>query len=144
MVNKNVLFLSLASLFTDTATAMVVSILPFYLVHHLGAGYDKLGVVVAVATFISYLFRVLFGFLSDFFGNSKVFLFLGYGLSALSKPLFAFAPNWQSVAFLRALDRLGKAIRTAPRDRLLSLSGKKQGKIFGFHRKRSLETPYLR
>ncbi len=134
MVSKNVWLLSLASFFTDTATAMVVSVLPVFVVHHLGASYTELGLIVGLATFVSYLFRVLFGFFSDRFGVSKPFLLLGYSISALVKPLFAFAEDWKSVAFLRSIDRLGKAVRSAPRDRLLSLSGKRQGKIFGLHK----------
>ncbi len=134
-MGKNVLLLSLASFFTDAATAMVVSVLPVFVVFHLKVGYDKLGVIVGVATFVSYLLRVVFGFLSDRFGVSKPFLLLGYGLSALSKPLFSFANDWKEVALLRAADRLGKAVRSAPRDRLLSLSaGKAQGRTFGFHK----------
>ena len=138
MVNRNVILLSLASFFTDSATAMVVSVLPIYVVFHLGANYNQLGVIVGTATLVSYLLRVIFGLWSDRLGISKPFLLVGYGLSAVAKPLFAFTDDWKEVAFLRGIDRLGKAIRSAPRDRLLSMSGDSgkttQGRIFGFHK----------
>ena len=133
-MERNLLLLSLASFFTDTATALVNSVLPLYLVFILGAGEDKLGLVVGIATFVSYLFRVIFGYLSDRWKKQKPFLLVGYGLSAISKPLFALAQNWVEVAFLKSLERLGKAIRTAPRDRYLSSLGREKGKIYGFHK----------
>jgi MFS family permease len=134
MHKKNILLLSLTSFFTDTATSMITSVLPVYIVYYLHAGYEKLGLIVGLGTFVSYFLRFIFGLLSDYYGISKPFLLAGYGLSAVSKPLLAIAEDWKGIALFRVLDRLGKAIRTAPKDRLLSLSGaKKQGKTFGFH-----------
>jgi MFS family permease len=134
MYKRNVYLISLTSFFTDMATSMVTSVLPVFVVYHLGAGYEKLGIIVGLGIFVAYFFRFLFGYLSDYFGASKIFLILGYGLSAVANPLLYFANSWKTVAIFRILDRTGKAIRIAPRDRLLSLSGaKEQGKTFGFH-----------
>jgi MFS family permease len=117
------------------ASSMVTSILPIYIVYSLHQGVDKLGFVVATATFISYAFRVLFGYLSDKLGVVKPFVVAGYALSAITKPLLYFSSSWQSVAMLRGLERIGKAIRSATKDSLISAySNGKSGKTFGFHK----------
>lgn len=133
-MDRNLLLLSLASFFTDTASALVNSLLPLYLVFILHEGTDKLGVVVGVATFVSYLFRVLFGYLSDRWRKQKPFLLTGYTLSFLSKPLLGISHNWWEVALLKSLERLGKAIRTAPRDKFLSNLKGEKGTVFGIHK----------
>ncbi len=135
MINKNIIALGFVSFFTDLASAMVTSILPIFIVYVLHQGVDKLGFVVAVATFISYGFRVLFGVLSDRLQIVKPFVVAGYFISALTKPLLALSNSWQSVAALRGLERMGKAVRSAPKDSLISeYSGGKSGKSFGFHK----------
>jgi len=106
-----------------------------YLFYVLYQGVDKLGFVVAVATFISYGFRVLFGVLSDRLQIVKPFVVAGYFISAVTKPLLALSNSWQSVAALRGLERMSKAVRSAPKDSLISeYSGGKSGKSFGFHK----------
>ena len=124
------------SFFTDLAHAMIKPIVPIYVVLVLNAGVDKLGMVVAISTFISFALRWLGGWLSDYYDRSKPFLIIGYGISALTKPLFGFATSWQHVAFLSGTERLGKAIRAASKDKLISLSAKekKQGRAFGLHK----------
>ncbi len=135
MINKNIIALGFVSFFTDLASAMVTSILPIFIVYVLHQGVDKLGFVVAVATFISYGFRVLFGVLSDRLQIVKPFVVAGYFISAVTKPLLALSNSWQSVAALRGLERIGKAVRSAPKDSLISeYSGGKSGKSFGFHK----------
>ena len=135
MINKNIIALGFVSFFTDLASAMVSSILPIFIVYVLHQGVDKLGFVVAVATFISYGFRVLFGVLSDRLQIVKPFVVAGYFISAVTKPLLALSNSWQSVAALRGLERMGKAVRSAPKDSLISeYSGGKSGKSFGFHK----------
>ena len=133
---RNIWLMGWVSFFTDLATAMIKPIIPVYVVLILQEGVDKLGMVVAISTFISFALRWLGGWLSDVYGRSKPFLILGYGLSALTKPLFGFAASWQMVAFLSATERLGKAIRAASKDKLISLSSnsKKQGRAFGLHK----------
>ena len=134
-MNKNIIYLGLVSFFTDMASAMVTTILPLYVVYILKDGIDKLGIIIAVASFISYFFRVIFGILSDRYQVVKPFVVTGYVISALTKPLLAFASTWQSVAVLRGIERMGKAIRSATKDRLISFyAGSESGKGFGFHK----------
>ena len=135
MINKNVIALGFVSFFTDMASAMLTSVLPIFIVYILDEGVDKLGFVVAIATFVSYAFRVIFGYLSDRFLIVKPFVLTGYALSAVSKPMLALAHSWQAVAGLRALERMGKAIRSATKDSLISTySENKSGQSFGFHK----------
>ena len=135
MIDRNVVALGWVSFFTDMASAMITSILPIFIVYTLHEGVDRLGFVVAVATFVSYAFRILFGVLSDRLGVVKPFVVAGYLLSALSKPLLAWAVNWQQVAALRGLERMGKAIRSATKDSLIAgYSRGRSGRSFGFHK----------
>ena len=135
-MNKNIYYLGVVSFFTDFASAMITPILPIFIVYILHDGVDKLGIVIAIATFISYFFRVLFGYLSDRFQITKSFLVFGYLLSAVTKPLFAFSSSYQSVAALNSIERMGKAVRSAPKDSLISNCSKvnESGKTFGFHK----------
>ncbi len=135
-MNKNIYYLGLVSFFTDFASAMITPVLPIFIVYILNDGVDKLGIVIASATFISYIFRILFGYLSDRFQIRKPFLIVGYLISAISKPLLAFSNTYQSVALLRSVERMGKAVRSASKDSLISTYSKKNesGKTFGFHK----------
>ncbi len=135
-MNKNIYYLGFVSLFTDLASAMITPILPIYIVYILHDGIDKLGAIVAMATFVSYFFRILFGYLSDKYQITKPFLLIGYFISAITKPLFAFSSSFTSIAILQSTERLGKAIRSAPKDTLISYYAKKNesGKTFGFHK----------
>jgi len=134
-IDRNVIALGWVSFFTDMASAMVTSILPVFIVYSLHEGVDKLGFVVALATFVSYGFRILFGVLSDRLGVVKPFVVAGYLVSALSKPMLAWAGNWQQVAALRGLERMGKAIRSAAKDSLIAgYSRGHSGRSFGFHK----------
>ncbi|WP_024790369.1 MFS transporter [Lebetimonas sp. JH292] len=135
MINKNIVALGFVSFFTDMASSMVTSILPLFIVYVLNEGVDKLGYVVAIATFVSYIFRIFFGFLSDRYQIVKPFVVTGYIISAVTKPLLYFSHTYKSIALLRALERMGKAIRAASKDSLISAySGAKSGKSFGFHK----------
>jgi MFS family permease len=134
-MNKNIIALGFVSFFTDMASSLITSILPIYIVYILNEGVDKLGFVVAVSTVVSYGFRVLFGYLSDRYNSTKPFLIIGYSISAITKPLLALSFNWQQIAILRGTERMGKAIRSASKDSLISAySGTKSGKTFGFHK----------
>ncbi|HFB64179.1 MAG TPA: MFS transporter [Aeromonadales bacterium] len=134
--NRNIWMLGWVSFFTDLASAMIKPMIPIYVVLVLHQGVDKLGIVVAVSTFISFFLRWLGGWLSDHFGRSKPFLILGYGLSSIMKPLIGLAGSWQIVAVFSGAERLGKALRSAAKDKLISLSSqnKKQGRAFGLHK----------
>ena len=134
-MNKNILLLGVVSFFTDFASALINPILPIFIVTYLHEGVDKVGVVVAIATLISYAFRLLSGYISDRYGITKPLLWVGYGLSAFSKPLIGFAHSYKSVALLRGLERLGKALRSAPKDAMIAyFGGKRSGRAFGLHK----------
>ncbi len=136
MINKNIIALGFVSFFTDLASSVVTSILPLYIVYVLGEGVDKLGFVVGVATFVSYGFRFVFGYFSDKYQIVKPFVVSGYLLSAVTKPLLYFASSWVGIAGLRGLERVGKAVRSASKDSLISAysAKNKHGKTFGFHK----------
>ena len=135
-INKNVVMLGIVSYFTDFASAMITPILPIFIVTVLHEGMDKLGLIVAVATFNSYGLRVVSGYIADRFGLVKPLVVGGYILSALSKPLFGFAHDYIAVGILRSAERFGKGVRSAPKDVLISSYSQKEssGKTFGFHK----------
>ena len=135
-IDKNVVYLGWVSYFTDMSSSMVTTLLPVFVVYVLHEGVDKLGIIIAIATFISYAFRVLFGYLSDKYQIIKPFVVTGYFISAVSKPLLAFSHTYMSVALLRGVERMGKAIRSASKDSLISsyVKNKEDGRTFGFHK----------
>ncbi|MCJ7766183.1 MAG: MFS transporter, partial [Thiovulaceae bacterium] len=135
-INKNVIWLGWTSFFTDMASSMITTLLPVFVVYVLHEGVDKLGIVIAVATFVSYAFRVIFGYLSDRLAIVKPFIVAGYLVSALSKPLLAFTHTYATTALLRGVERIGKAVRSAPKDALISAYSqtKQSGRTFGFHK----------
>jgi MFS family permease len=137
---RNVIALGLVSLFTDISSEMLYPIMPFFLTVTLGAPMWALGIVEGAADGMSSLLRGLSGYLSDRFCKRKFFIVLGYGASALAKPITALAQSWGFVLGTRLLDRFGKSVRTAPRDALISAQIDKEhrGYAFGFHR--SLDT----
>ena len=133
---RNVLAMGLVSFFTDFSTEMILGILPLYIVNNLGASKAILGTIEGSAELISYSFRMVSGSLSDKIGKRKIFVILGYGLSTASKPFFAVATGWVGAFIVRAIDRIGKGVRTAPRDALIadSIPETISGKAFGIHR----------
>ena len=135
-IDKNIFYLGLVSFFTDMASSIVTTLLPIFIVFVLNEGVDKLGIVIAVSIFVSYIFRLLFGYLSERYDARKPFLIIGYGISALSKPLLAMTHTYTQIALLRALERMGKAVRSAPKDALISVYSKnnQSGRTFGFHK----------
>jgi len=133
---KNVIALAFVSFFTDVSTEMILGVLPIFVVKELGATKIALGIMEGLAELFNYVFRLFSGLVSDRLGRRKVFVFAGYLLSGVSKPLFAFARTWLDAVVIRSLDRVGKGVRTAPRDALISQSveERKAGKAFGIHR----------
>jgi MFS family permease len=125
-IDKNVVVLGWVSFFTDLASAMINPILPIYVVYILENGVDKLGIIVAISTFISYFLRFFSGYLSDRYGLVKPLVVSGYLISAISKPLLYFSQTWQTVAVLRGTERLGKAARSAPKDVLIGFYSPKK------------------
>ena len=133
---RNVIALGLVSFFTDFSTEMILGILPLFIVTNLGAPKAILGGIEGSAELISYAFRMVSGSLSDKLGKRKIFVLAGYGLSTISKPFFALTTGWLDAFIVRAADRTGKGLRTAPRDALIadSIQESSSGKAFGIHR----------
>jgi len=135
IINRTVLILSLVSLFADVASEMLYPVIPVYL-KEIGFSVLLIGVLEGVANFTSGLSKGYFGKLSDEKGLRLPFVKLGYSFSAISKPMMAAFtyPLW--IFFARTIDRLGKGLRTAARDALLSQNATKETKarVFGFHR----------
>lgn len=133
---RNVWAVSLTSFLMDISSEMVMNILPLFLSNVLGVKTNIIGVIEGVAETTSSLLKMFSGWFSDKVGGRKWLAVLGYGISALSKPFFYFANTWGVVAGARWSDRLGKGIRTAPRDALVadSVQEGQRGLAFGFHR----------
>jgi MFS family permease len=119
-VPRTVWVLGFVSLFMDVSSEMVHSLLPVFMVTSLGASALAIGLVEGVAEATALIVRVFSGTLSDYLGKRKPLAVAGYGLGALSKPLFALAVSVQWVFVARFMDRVGKGIRGAPRDALIA------------------------
>ncbi|HQF41678.1 MAG TPA: MFS transporter [Ignavibacteriaceae bacterium] len=134
-ISKQVFILSMVSLFTDLASEMLYPVTPIFLTSVLGSSMAVVGLIEGIAEVTSGLLKGYFGILSDKIGKRSIFVVLGYGVSALSKPLPGIFQNIPVVLSSRVSDRIGKGIRTAPRDALLaSYSNGNSGAVFGFHR----------
>ncbi|MDH7484949.1 MAG: MFS transporter [Anaerolineae bacterium] len=133
---RNVWATSLTSFFMDISSEMVINILPLFLANVLGVKTDIIGFIEGIAEATASLLKVFSGWLSDRLRARKWLAVAGYALSALSKPFFYFANSWGTVAGVRWADRVGKGIRTAPRDALVadSIDEQHRGLAFGFHR----------
>jgi sugar phosphate permease len=131
-----VVALGLVSLLTDVSSEMVFGILPLFLLGPLGASNALLGLVEGVAEMLGYNVRMASGAISDRLQKRKPLVLIGYALSAASKPFFALAAVWTDLFAVRSADRVGKGIRTAPRDALISHSTPegKVGRAFGLLR----------
>jgi len=134
-ISKQVLILGFVSLFTDIASEMLYPVTPIFLTAVLGSSMAVVGLIEGIAEVTAGFLKGYFGNLSDKVGKRSIFIVLGYGISALAKPLPGIIQNIPTVLFSRVLDRVGKGIRTAPRDALLgSYSNGNSGAVFGFHR----------
>jgi len=112
--------LGVVSLFMDTSSELIHALLPLYLVSVLGASTLEVGVIEGIAEATAAVTKVFSGALSDYLGERKWLTAAGYGLAALSKPIFPLAPDIAWVAGARFIDRVGKGIRGAPRDALIA------------------------
>ena len=117
---RDVWALGFVSLLMDTSSELIHSLLPVFMVAALGASPFAVGVVEGVAEATAMIVKVFSGTLSDFLGRRKELAVAGYGLGALSKPLFALAGSVPGVLGARFIDRVGKGIRGAPRDALIA------------------------
>ena len=132
---RNLIIVGLVSLFTDLSSQMVFPLIPLYLVT-IGASAWIIGLVEGAAETTASFLKVFSGYWSDKIKKRKPFVLTGYGLSTIAKPLFAFANTWPLVLFVRVFERVGKGIRTAPRDAIIAESADSsvRGKAYGFHR----------
>jgi MFS family permease len=133
---RPVWLLGLTSLLTDTASEAIYPLLPVYLTRVLGAGAVSLGVIEGAAEAANSALKLLSGRLSDRWRVRKPIVLAGYGLSSAVRPLIALVGSWPQLLAVRFLDRVGKGVRGAPRDAILSACATPdvRGRIFGFHR----------
>lgn len=132
-VSINVMLFGFVSLFTDFSSDLVTSVLPLFLLA-IGANATILGVISGVSEATGNILKGVSGYISDKIRRRKVLVIAGYGISNVAKPLIAFSPTWEPVLILKFTDRIGKGIRTAPRDAIIADSGGKKGGAFGLHR----------
>lgn len=135
-LQKNVFFLGLTSFFNDFSSEMILSILPAFFISVLKSGAQSLGLVEGIAEAASDFMKIYSGKLSDKIHRKKIFAVIGYSISVATRPFYLFANTVGSVIGLRVTDRLGKGLRDAPRDALISVSSAKEeiSKSFGYHR----------
>ena len=119
-IPKGVWVLGGVSLLMDVSSEMIHSLLPLFMATTLGASVIIIGIIEGVAEATALMLKVFSGVISDYVGKRKGLALLGYGLGALSKPLFAIAPTSGVVFSARMIDRVGKGIRGAPRDALVA------------------------
>jgi MFS family permease len=133
---RNVFAISLVSLLNDVSSEIIYPLLPFFLNNTLGVSPRVLGSIEGTAESVSSLLKLFAGHFSDRFGKRKIFVVSGYVLSSFARPLLAFATSWHQVLAIRLSDRVGKGIRTAPRDAMIAdtVAIKERGLAFGFHR----------
>ncbi len=135
-IPKPVWILGLVSFFNDLASEMIYPIVPIFLTSVLHASVPIVGIIEGLAEATASIAKYGFGTFSDYLKKRKIFVVLGYSFAAISKILISFAYIWPLVLFSRFIDRVGKGLRTAPRDSLLleNTSPTNKGYIFGFHR----------
>ncbi len=133
MFRKNIILLTLTSLFADISTEMLYPVLPIFLTQYLGATGAVVGLTEGVAIATQYIQMGISGYISDKLRKRKIVAVIGYSLAALSKPLIGLSQVWQGVFVARFLDRLGTGTRSAPRYALVAESAdeKSRGKAFG-------------
>lgn len=131
----NVLLLGTVSFLNDTSSKIIIPLLPLFIAQQGGNGL-AIGLIAGLSESIASLSKLIAGYWSDRLAQRKPFVFFGYGLSSLSKLLLAFSASWPQTLALRVGERLGKGIRSAPRDALLASATqrKSRGRGFGIHR----------
>lgn len=134
-IPRAVIMLGIVSLFTDAASEMIYPLVPVYIAA-LGSGAVLLGVIEGVAETTASLLKLISGIISDKIGKRKVLVLIGYSISSLVRPLTGIVSSAWEIILIRMFDRVGKGIRTAPRDALIasSVDERIRGKSYGFHR----------
>lgn len=133
---RNVFILGLVSLFNDIGSEMIFSIYPLFLASVLGAGAEAIGLIEGIAESLSSLLKTFSGWMSDRTRTRKPLVLFGYTMANIAQPLMGLTGTWQQVLPLRIVDRLGKGVRTAPRDAIVcdSTPEEEYGSAFGFQR----------
>jgi MFS family permease len=133
---RNVFAISLVSLLNDASSEIIYPVLPLFLTLHLGASPKIIGIIEGAAESVSSLLKLFAGYFSDRRGRRKGLVVGGYALASFARPLLAFATSWAHVFAIRLTDRVGKGIRSAPRDAMVAdaVPLEQRGIAFGFHR----------
>lgn len=133
---KNIIFIGLVSFFADISAEMVYPIIPLYLTSVFGATPALVGIVEGIAESLASLLKVFSGYITDKYKNKKKIAFIGYSTGIIYKVALITAGSWTGVLGARVIDRVGKGIRTAPRDVMVSESAEpsQMGKAFGIHK----------
>src|SRR5918911_93125 len=133
---RNVFAISLVSLLNDASSEIIYPLLPLFLAGALGATPRVIGLIEGGAESVSSFLKLFAGYWSDREGRRKYPVVVGYGLASFARPLLAFARNWPAAFAIRLSDRIGKGIRTAPRDAMIAdaTPPTQRGLAFGFHR----------
>ncbi|MCZ2095976.1 MAG: MFS transporter [Anaerolineae bacterium] len=133
---RNVWVMTITSFLTDISSEMIFNLLPLFLANVLGVQTSIIGLIEGIAETTSSLLKVASGWFSDRLGSRKGLTIAGYGLSTLAKPFLYVTTGWLGVLAVRFSDRVGKGIRTAPRDALIadSINERQRGLAFGLHR----------
>jgi MFS family permease len=128
--------IGLVSLLNDASSEIIYPLLPIFLANSLGASARAIGVIEGLAESISSLLKLFAGYLSDRLAKRKLLVVAGYSVASLARPLLAFAQTWTQVLAIRLTDRVGKGVRTAPRDAMIAdtVRVEQRGIAFGFHR----------
>lgn len=132
----NVWLIGLISLLNDTASDMLYPLIPVYLASVFMVGPKSLGIIEGIAEATSSFLKLLSGVIMDLTNSAKPWIVIGYSLAGFSRPLVLIANNWVGVLFIRMIDRVGKGLRSSPRDAMLaaSVSLENRGLAFGLHR----------
>ncbi|MFN2597858.1 MAG: MFS transporter [Pyrinomonadaceae bacterium] len=135
-LSANVVFISLVSLLNDASSEIIYPLLPVFLAGVLSASPAVIGLIEGGAESVSGFLKLFAGYFSDRLGRRKAPVVFGYALASLVRPLLGYATTWQQVFAVRLTDRVGKGIRSAPRDAMIadSASASERGLAFGFHR----------
>lgn len=132
----NVWLIGVISLLNDTASDLLYPLIPLYLSSVLMSGPKALGIIEGIAEATSSILKLVSGVLVDKTNHTKPWIVWGYGLAGFSRPLISIATSWVGVLGIRILDRIGKGLRSSPRDALLAASvpPERRGLAFGLHR----------
>ncbi|OGN99030.1 MAG: MFS transporter [Chloroflexi bacterium RBG_13_51_18] len=135
-LHHNVFFLGLVSLLTDISSEMIFTLVPLFVTNVLKGTAMQVGLIGGISESFDAVFRIFSGRISDRFRRRKALAVLGYGISTIVKPFMLLVSSWGGVLGIRFGDRIGKGIRSSPRDALIadSVSADKRGKSFGIHR----------